>query len=185
MSENEIISLCQKQERTAQKELFGKYYGKMMGLCLRYAKSRTEANDMVEKGFLAVFLNIAAYQQQSSFDEWMKAVFIKNNIQLLKSNRQQYYIASTVNSVNDQLREADAQLSRTQPKEASHLQAQDYVRIIQQMPPSLRSVFNMFVIDGYSHQQISDILEISEETSKRNLEQARFALQKGIQNLGF
>ena len=179
MSESEIISLCQRNDRKAQKDLYANYYGQMMGLCLRYAKNKEQATDMLQKGFLKVFQAIFDYENSSGFPEWIKNVFVQYVVQYLKSNRQEYYITTTIKA-EEALSGADLfhQFTEGDP---NNLNDEKYVSALQQLPPSFRSVFNMYVIDGYSHKQISEYLEISEETSKQNLEKARFSLLRHVQ----
>ena len=179
MSDPEIISLCQDNDRAAQKELFSVYYGQMMGLCLRYAKNKEQATDMLQKGFLKVFQAIFDYKNSENFQEWIKKTFIQHILQYLKSNRQEYYITTTIKA-EEALNGADL-FHQFEDGDPNNLNSEKYVSALQQLPPSFRSVFNMYVIDGYSHKQISESLEISEETSKQNLEKARFSLLRNIQ----
>ncbi len=179
MSDSELISLCQRGDRKAQRELYSAYYGQMMGLCLRYAKNKEQAGDMLQSGFLKVFQQIFSYKNQDSFPEWIKNIFVQHVVQYLKSNRQEYYITTTIKA-EEALHGTDL-FHQYADGDPNNLNDEKYVNALQHLPPSFRSVFNMHVIDGYSHQQISQSLEISEETSKQNLEKARYGLLRNIQ----
>ena len=179
MSEAEQISLCQRNDRKAQRELYSNYYGKLMGLSLRYSKNDTEAADMLNKGFVKIYNQIGTYKNQTLFSDWIKNVFVSHAVHYLKNNRQEYYITTTTKADNGKNNpDLFHQAEEGDPNEISN---EGYVKALQQLPPSFRSIFNMYVLDGYSHLQISETLEISEETSKLNLEKARFSMQRTIQ----
>ncbi|HWY34257.1 MAG TPA: sigma-70 family RNA polymerase sigma factor [Nitrosopumilaceae archaeon] len=179
MSEAEQISLCQRNDRKGQRELYSNYYGKLMGLSLRYSKNKEEATDMLNKGFVKIYNQIGSFKNQTAFEDWIKGLFISHAVHYLKNNRQEYYITTTIKA-DEGRANADLfhQVADGDPNEISN---EGYIKALQQLPPSFRSIFNLYVLDGYTHSQISETLEISEETSKLNLEKARFSLQRTIQ----
>ena len=180
MLDTELISLCQRNDRKAQKELFSMYYGQMMGVCLRYAKSSEEAINMVQTGFLKVFQQIFEYEQKNnSLNNWIKDFFIKNAIAYLKGNRHEYYVTTTIKAEHTQ--HGTDLFHQYDEGDPNNLKSESYINALQHLPSSFRSVFNLYVIDGYSHNQIATILEISEETSRQNLEKARFSFLRNIQ----
>ncbi|MFL5754194.1 MAG: RNA polymerase sigma factor [Bacteroidia bacterium] len=179
MIEAEQIALCQRNDRKAQRYIYESYYGRMMGLCLRYAKNATQASDMLNQGFLKVYSSISSYKNHVAFESWIKDLFVSHAVQYLKSIRQEYYVATTARAEE---KRHDLDLFHQAGDEDPNIIGNDgYVKALQQLPPSFRSVFNMNVIDGYSLKQIADTLEISEETSKLNLEKARYSLFRNIQ----
>ncbi len=179
MSETEIISLCQQNDKKAQQDLFSRYYGEMMGVCLRYAKNKEQASDMLNSGFLKVFEQVQSYKNTDDFKLWIKNLFVQHLLQYLKSRRQEYYITTTI-KVED-IKQANDLFHQVEDGDPNNLSSEQYILALQQLPPSFRSVYNMYVIDGYSHQKIAEWLEISEETSRQNLEKARFNLNRYLQ----
>jgi len=179
MIEAEQIALCQRNDRKAQRFIYETYYGRMMGLCLRYAKNTTQAGEMLNKGFLKVFSSISSYKNQAVFSEWIKDVFVTHAVYFLKSNRAEYYVATTTKA--EEKRHDPDLFHQAENDDPDAIGEEGYVKALQQLPPSFRSVFNMNVIDGYSMKQIAETLEISEETSKLNLEKARYNLFRNVQ----
>lgn len=179
MSESEIIKGCIKQDRASQKALYEQLYGKMMGVCLRYAKSRDEAKDMVQEGFMKVFNNIRGFGNNGSFEGWVRRIMVNNAIDHLRRNKQEYLIVSTVR--------ANEAADRAEEEEdedfLSSIHREDILKAVQQLSPAYRTVFNLYAIEGFSHKQIAEMLDISEGTSKSNLAKARFNLRKNLIHL--
>lgn len=179
MIEADQIALCQRNDRKAQRYLYETYYGKMMGLCLRYAKNASQAADMMNKGFLKVYTSISSFKNQAPFESWIKDLFVSHAVQYLKSMRHEYYVATTTRA--EEKRVDPDLFHQAEDEDPNSISNDGYVKALQQLPPSFRSVYNMNVIDGYSLKQVAEALEISEETSKLNLEKARYNLFRNIQ----
>lgn len=179
MSESEIIKGCIKQDRASQKALYEMFYGKMMGVCMRYARDRDEAKDMTQEGFLKVFNNLRTFGHNGSFEGWVRRIMVNTAIDHLRRNKQ-YLIVSTV-------RATDVADNTAEEDESENFMAsinkEDILKAVQQLTPAYRTVFNLYVVEGYSHKQIAELLEISEGTSKSNLAKARFNLRKNLVHL--
>lgn len=179
MSESEIIKGCIKQDRTCQKALYESLYGKMMGVCLRYAKSRDEAKDMLQDGFMKVFNSIRSFSHNGSFEGWVRRIMVNTAIDHLRRNKQEYLIVSTVRATEAAERIED----ENDEDMLASINREDILKAVQQLTPAYRTVFNLYVIEGFSHKQIAELLEISEGTSKSNLAKARFNLRKNLVHL--
>jgi RNA polymerase sigma factor (sigma-70 family) len=165
--ENNLIDGCLKGERWAQRILYEQYYGKMMGICLRYASRKEDAIDLLHEGFIKIYQNIGKYQEGTCLSSWMSRIMVNNAIDFYRKNLNRK--TENIDDVfNLSTHEADA-LSQCSEKEI--------LKAVQQLPDSYRAVFNLFAIEGYSHKEISEILEINESTSRSNLVKARIKLK--------
>lgn len=176
MTENELITGCVKQDRASQKRLYEQFYGKMLGVCMRYARDRDEAKDMVHEGFIKVFSAIRSYAGKGSFEGWIRRIVVNTAVDHLRKNKQEYMIVSTVRAMEsgnqaDEIEEEDL---------LSQISKEDILAAVQLLSPAYRTVFNLYVIEEYTHKEIADMLNISEGTSKSNLSKARYQLQKTL-----
>ena len=154
-----------------QYELYERFAPKMYGVCLRYASSNEEAEDILQEGFIKVFKKIGSYRSEGSFEGWMRRIFVNTAIEHFR--RKTYTQPIT-----------EAEESTVEGKYLSVLDAlaeKDIVQLVQQLSPGYRTVFNMYVIEGYSHKQIAEELGISEGTSKSQLSRAKQILQELVQ----
>lgn len=167
-AEENLVAALTRRERWAQQQLYEQYYGKMMGICLRYAGSRDEALDLLHEGFIKVFQNIGRYRPGTSLPAWIRTIIVNTCID--------YYRKSVRRRTEDIV---DAhQLSNDDPDVLSNLTEQEILHAVQQLSPAYRAVFNLYVVEGYSHKEISDALQITESTSRSNLVKARLRLQE-------
>lgn len=173
-SEKDFVDALVRQKSWAQQALYEEYYGKMMGLCLRYAGSHDEARDMLQEGFIKVFQHIGRYQQKPgiSLGAWIRTVMVNNCIDAYRKESRRR---------SSPLDEA-YHLCDPDPSILSRLSEAEIMAAIQALSPAYRAVFNLFVIDGYSHKEIADILQINESTARSNLVKARIKLQEILQN---
>jgi RNA polymerase sigma-70 factor (ECF subfamily) len=178
MAEQEIISHSGRGDKKAQRELYNLYYGKMMGICLRYAKNEDQAQEMFRQAFVFMLSRLPYYRSEMKFDEWMRDQIIESAIAFLKNKKSEYYIATTVRA---DVKPAVDLFHQAPSEDPNNLDVKGYVRALQDLPPSFRTVFNMCVIDGWSSKRAADVLDISEETGRFNLEKARYAFSKNIQ----
>lgn len=171
----EIIDGCIANKRKWQSKLFELYYGKMMGVCLRYHSDKDDAQETMQQGFIKVFEKLDTYDFSGSFDGWMRRIFANTAIDSLRKHKKdpirvekdELFADSTFDPVQEQ--EDDALLQ---------LQAEEAMDAINQLSPQYRAVFNLYVLEDYSHKEIAEILNISEGTSKSNLSKAKQNLQK-------
>lgn len=165
-----IIQGCRRKNSVAQKLLYEKYSGSMFGVCLRYSGSKQDAEDILHEGFLKIFEKIQQFKSQGSFIGWMRKIMVNT---ALEKYRNQYKMVS--------LPEDGAEYDQPGYDDLTvNLTAKELMSFIQDLSPQYRIVFNMFAIEGYSHKEISDTLNISEGTSKSNLSRARSILQEKV-----
>ncbi len=165
--ELDLITACIRKERWAQKMLYEEHYPKMMGVCLRYAGSQDEALDILHEGFIKVFKNLNKYEPGTSLNSWIRRIMVNTAIDYYrKMVRRRTEDIETAYSVGT--KDADA---------LSQLSEQEILEAIQELSPAYRAVFNLYIIEGYSHKEIADLLEINESTSRSNLVKARLKLQ--------
>jgi RNA polymerase sigma-70 factor (ECF subfamily) len=166
--ELKLFNGCVKNDRKCQKELYKLYYGYAIRICLRYAKNKEEAVEVVNDGFMKVFANISRYDTSLSFKSWLSTIMINTSIDHYRKRIKQIEM-ETLN---------ETQELDTQENILSHLNYKDLIELVQKLSNSYRTVFNLFVIDGYKHEEISEMLQISVGASKSNLFKAREHLKK-------
>jgi len=181
MTENELIAGCIKQDKACQEALYKRFYGKMMGVCLRYAKNRDEASDMLQEGFIKVFTSLRNFSFKGSFEGWVRRIIVNTAVDHLRRNKHEYMIVSTVYA-----REGDVPDPAEEVEEdnlLNNLSEEEILHAVSQLSPAYRTVFNLYVMENFPHKEIADQLGISEGTSKSNLAKARFQLKKNLFNL--
>jgi RNA polymerase sigma factor (sigma-70 family) len=167
-TEDELIKGCVRRERSAQKRLYDTYSSKMYSLCCRYVKNSMEAEDVLVTAFTKILDRIDQYKGEGSFEGWIRRVVVNEALTWLRRNRSMY-LETELEAAD---REPDYQSI------SDHLEAEDLLKMIQELPSGYRMVFNLYAIDGYSHKEIAEQLGISENTSKSQLSRARTSLQK-------
>ena len=167
---DDLINGCKKGNRTMQELLYKQTAGKMMLVCQRYAKDRMEAEDVLQMGYIKIFQKVAEFRNEGSAEGWMRRIMVNTAIE---SYRKSLRTLSIV-----QIEEAYEQPSTG--FDFSSLGMADLLRLISQLADGYRIVFNMFVIEGYSHKEIADTLGITEATSKSQLSRARTILKNAI-----
>ena len=179
--ENSVIEQCRKQNRHAQKILFDTHFKKMMPVCLRYLKSEEDALEVVNNAFLKVFTKISQYKSEGSLESWIKRIVINSAIDFVRSNK--LYRENFIHTNEFYLYgepQATAEPEDVWIEDASDLSKEEIFDMVSELPPATRIVFNLFVIDEFSHKQISKNLNISEGTSKWHLSNARKLLKEKI-----
>ncbi|MBI3234114.1 MAG: RNA polymerase sigma factor [Bacteroidetes bacterium] len=169
---NSIINACISNDAQAQKLLIKQYYGYSKSICLRYSSIVEDAEEIINDGFLKVFSNLKQYQHTQSFKGWIRRIMINTAIDYYRKN-QKYQFHEDV---------SEMEIVDINEGVLSKISANEILKLIQQLPNSYRMVFTLFVIDGYSHKEIGDMLGIREGTSKSNLRDARAKLQLMIKN---
>lgn len=169
MGLEQLIKDCQDNSIKAQEQLYRLFAPKLFAVCLKYSRSRADAEDNMQDGFLLIFKKIGQYRFQGSFEGWAKRVMVNNVLQ-------KYRTEGVFEIVSENLpEEADVEI------EADDVSMDYLMAIIQQLPDRYRMVFNLYVIDGYSHKEIAEMLNISDGTSKSNLARARIILKEKIE----
>lgn len=169
MGLKDLIRRCCKNERSAQEELYRIYAAKLFGVCLKYSENYQQAEDNLQDGFVSIFEKITQFKDEGSFEGWMKRILI--NTALQKHRRQKVYAITN----EDNIQEEEIEI------ETVEISVDFLLNCIQNLPDRYRQVFNMYVMDGYSHREIANELNISEGTSKSNLARARMTLRDKIE----
>ncbi len=168
--EIDIIKACKKQNAQAQRWLYDRFSPAMLGLCKRYVSGEMEAEDVMIRGFMKVFTKIDLYKGNGSLEGWIKRIMINESLGFIRKNKAMYL-------------ETDIEIADQEPnfdKLSTTLEAQDLLKMINELPSGYRTIFNLFAIEGYSHKEIGELLGISENTSKSQLSRARLHLQNKL-----
>jgi len=168
----DLIEGCRQKDRLAQKYLYQRYYGKMLGVCMRYTGQKSEAIDVLNQAFLKVFEKIDLYKPTGSFSGWVAKIVFRTAIDHIRKNTL-YKERMDFNAEGEVSMEAQV---------IDQLYAQDLFQVIQKLPATSRTVFSLYVIDGYKHREISELLNINVNTSKWHLSEARKQLQRDLKN---
>jgi len=166
----ELIEACIKGDRLAQKNLYDIFSKKMYVVCLRYTKSQQEAEDVLQESFIKVFKSLSGYRGDSRLDYWIKRIVINT---ALNSQRKKLYMYPMVDI-------DDVQNTVEYSKAIAGYQLEELLKMIRELPTGCQTVFNLFAIEGYSHKEIAEMLEVSEGTSKSQFSRARKLLQEKI-----
>lgn len=172
MTEQEIIQGCLANKASAQEKLYALYSRRMMAVCLRYTRSRFEAEDVFHEAFIKVFKNIHAWQG-GSFEGWMRRIFVNTAINHFHQNRK--YFDHVDSSHADTMRSSADNI-------IAELSNQDLMEMIGRLPDGYRMIFNLYVVEGYQHNEIAEMLGIAEGSSKSQLSKAKAHLRKIIQD---
>tara|TARA_R110002020_G_scaffold72209_9_gene185872 strand:+ start:1477 stop:2016 length:540 start_codon:yes stop_codon:yes gene_type:complete len=167
---DELIELCKKQNATAQGELYKQYNRILFAICLRYSPNYTEAEDSLQDAFITIFKKVEQYNGKGSFEGWMKRVTV--NTVLQKYRKQRTFEIVDEGQIED---EAEVEI------ESEDIPLDFLLKIVQELPDRYRLVFSMYVMDGYQHKEIAEMLGISDGTSKSNLARARMILKNKIE----
>jgi RNA polymerase sigma factor (sigma-70 family) len=168
--ESDLISGCIDGNRRMQEELYRRFSPRMYAVCLRYASSSEEAEDILQEGFIKIFKKLGSFRSEGSFEGWIRRVFVNTAIEHFRRRRylqpvtekEENTIEGKYLSVLDELAE------------------KDILDLVRQLSPGYRTVFNMYVVEGYTHKEIGDMLGISEGTSKSQLSRAKVILQEMV-----
>ena len=166
-SESDLIEGCIKGDRKMQYELYERFAPKMYGVCLRYAANTEEAEDILQEGFIKIFKKISSYRGDGSFEGWIRRIFVNTAIE-------QFRKKTYLQPITEQ---EESTIEGKYISVLDNMAEKDIIKLIQQLSPGYRTVFNMYVIEGFTHKQIAESLNISEGTSKSQLSRAKLILQ--------
>jgi RNA polymerase sigma factor (sigma-70 family) len=169
---DEIIKGCVSGKSEAQEALYKRYSGKLFGISLRYTKDYSSAEDVLHEGFIKIYNNISGFKGSGSFEGWMRRIIINTALERFRKNFQMY----SLSDINEQ--EESFKYNHI----LTEIAAKDLLNLVQDLPAAYRMVFNLYAIDGYTHKEIGEILNISEGTSKSNLSRARKILQAKLED---
>lgn len=173
-SEEDLIYRCLQNEVRAQEEFYKRFARKMYGVCLRFAKNQMEADDILQDGFIKVFTNLKTYRGEGSLEGWVRRTIVNTAINLYKKNAK--YLRDI------EIEKAEV-VQNTEEGALDKITVQELLALISKLPTGYRMVFNLNVIEGYTHKEISQLLNISENTSKSQLSRARQTLQKKLKDI--
>jgi len=170
-----LISGCLKNDRRSQEELFKLYYGKMLGVCMRYSTDRDSAEEVLQEGFIKIFDKLGAFDYKGSFEGWIRRIMANTAIDSIRKAKKNPLLSD-----NDDDFKVGAENPMIEKEEFEFvgLKAEIAMKAIQELSPAYKSVFSLYVLEEYTHKEIAEILGISEGTSKSNLSKAKLNLQK-------
>ena len=173
-SEEELIHRCLKNDVKAQEEFYKRFAPRMYGVCLRFAKNQMEADDILQEGFIKVYSNLKSFRNEGSLEGWIRRTIVNTAINLFKKNSKY--------QKDIEIEKAEA-VQNAEAGAFENLCVEELLKLVNELPAGYRMVFNLNVIEGYTHREISELLGISENTSKSQLSRARHTLQKKISEL--
>jgi RNA polymerase sigma factor (sigma-70 family) len=170
-SDKELIERCLENDPKAQEFLYKRFSRRMYGVCMRFARNTMEADDILQEGFIKVFTFLKDFRQEGSLEGWVRRTIVNTAINYYNSKQNEWNETSidkadSYQSVNEDILEK--------------ISTADLLHLIQELPEGYRMVFNLYIIEGYNHQEIAEMLHISENTSKSQLSRARIALQERL-----
>jgi RNA polymerase sigma-70 factor (ECF subfamily) len=169
-SEGDLISGCIAGNRRMQEELYRRFSPRMYAVCLRYAGSSEEAEDILQEGFIKIFKKLDSFRSEGSFEGWIRRIFVNTAIEHFRRKR---YLQPVTEKEENTIEGKSVSI-------LDELAEKDILDLVRQLSPGYRTVFNMYVVEGYTHKEIGDILGISEGTSKSQLSRAKVILQEMV-----
>jgi len=171
MTEEDFIKSCLDNNPQAQEELYRRFAPKMFGICLRFTKNKMEAEDVLQEGFIKIFTHLKDYRNDGSLEGWIRRTMINTAINYYKKRAKQFSDVQ-IESMEITDKKVESVIDK--------LSADELLSVIQDLPDGYRMVFNLSVIEGFTHKEVGDMLGISENTSKSQLSRARTVLQGKI-----
>ena len=172
--DSKLIESCRKGDRAAQKVLYDRLAPHMFSLCIRYVGDRDLAQDMLQEGFITLFTRLDSYKGEGSFEGWARKIFVTTALMELR-RKDALKMSEDLEALRGMKAETSSQLQNIGYK--------DLMKLITQLPPGFRTVFNMFAIEGYTHKEIAEELGITETTSRTQLSRARIWLQNKLNEI--
>ena len=173
LSEYDLARACQREERSAQEALYARYARRMFAVCLRYARHRAEAEDLLQEGFVRVFDKLDGFRMEGSLEGWIRRIMVHTCINHLRKR-----------SVRDEVLGTDHVQERSvSPEAVANLGQQELMALIGELPAGYRAVFNLYAIEGYNHAEIAALMGFGESTSRSQLAKARQQLKRRLEEL--
>lgn len=169
----EIIKGCASGNVRAQEKLYRMFAPKMFGVCLRYSRDRAEAEDNLQEGFIKIFTGIDSFRHEGSFEGWMRRIMVNVALSKYRKNNILYPVEDI----------GDHEVPQFSDNIFEKFEAEELLELIRQLPERYRMVFNLYVLEGMNHQEISEMMNISVGTSKSNLSRARDILKRKVRDL--
>jgi RNA polymerase sigma factor (sigma-70 family) len=172
LTEEQLIRACIKEDPSSQKEVFTRFSGRMLGVCNRYARNTADAEDILQDAFIKVFNKIHQFKFEGSFEGWIRKIVVNTALKKYSVSRYEKEI------VGYEIKDKDETI--LEPAAYSHLTQKELMDLINNLPDGYRIIFNLYVIEGYQHDEIAEMLGIQPGTSRSQLVKARAMLQKQI-----
>ncbi len=172
MTDKELVEGCIREDKIVQRELWNRFSGKLLSLCMRYCKNTEEAEDALMEAFVKIYNNMDRFRYQSSLETWMRRICVNVSINKIRARK----------NIWQDLSESEYELGYDDYS-FENLQLQDLLDLINTLPDGYRAVFNMFAIEGFSHKEIANELGIDEGTSRSQLAKARKSLQNHLNKM--
>lgn len=173
MSQKKLIDECKKGNDQALRELYETYAPRMLGVCYRYAGNRELAEDLLHDGFMTVFSKIGSFRSEGSFEGWLRRVFVNTSLEYLRKNKKM----RDQQEINDR-----TVIKEDSPSALEDMSAESIMSVVERLPDGYRVIFNMYAVDGYSHAEIAQELNINESTSRSQYSRARAILMQQLQD---
>ncbi|MGB0932097.1 MAG: RNA polymerase sigma factor [Chitinophagales bacterium] len=173
MTEKQLITACKKGNRKAQRVLYERYAAKMFGVCRRYVHNEVDVEDTLLNAFYKIFANIHTFQNKGSFEGWIRRIVVNEALMFLRKKKR-------VSTLYVELSDREVEVP-TAAKAQEDLQEADILKLLDELPDGYRTIFNLYVIEGYKHREIAEMLNISINTSKSQLIKARKMLRDLLQ----
>lgn len=170
-----VIEACCRHERWAQERLYKQFSGLLFAICLRYAKNRMDAQDVLQEVFVRIYTHLKTYQFDGSFEGWLRRIAVNTSIT--------YYRKAVRKAIERDLDEGLFEVSDSEMNVLGEFAMADMMKCIEQLPMGYRTVFNLYVIEGYKHKEIADMLGVDINTSKSQLSRAKVQVQKELEKL--
>jgi RNA polymerase sigma factor (sigma-70 family) len=175
LTDIELVKGCIKNDRQAQEQLYKQFHGAMAAICLRYTRNDHDAIEVLHSGYMKVYKNIDRFDStKASLYTWIRTIMVNTAIDFLRQKNRWFMAHGDLEKV---------EAGGIEPEAVQRLSVQELLKLVQQLPPATQAVFNLYVIDGYTHKEIGTILGISDGTSKWHLSEARRLMQQYLQKL--
>jgi RNA polymerase sigma factor (sigma-70 family) len=175
MSDQQIIELCAKHDRKAQQELYDRYSRLLLGVCLRYAADRAEAEDILQESFLKIFFNISDYSGSGSFIGWLRKIAVNTALTNYQKNlKYRYYV-----EIEDYVSVETGVTSF----EEDFFTSDELFKVLNELPAGYRMVFNLYAVEGYKHKEIAEMMGIDTNTSKSQYSRAKAVIRDKLEKL--
>lgn len=175
LTEEQLIKACINEDASSQREVFNRFSSRMLGVCHRYARTSADAEDILQDAFIKVFDKIHQFKFQGSFEGWIRKIVVNTALKKYSVSRYEKEV------VGYEIKDRDE--SPMEPSSYSHLTEKELLVLINNLPDGYRLIFNLYVIEGYQHEEIAEMLGIQPGTSRSQLVKARNMLQKQILQL--
>lgn len=170
-----LIKKCIKEDRKSQKLLYEHFHGKMLAICSRYATDYSEAQDILHEGFIKVFAKLKSFKNEGSFEGWIRRIIVNSAIDFIRAKKKLVFDSEEQSVINN-ISSEDEVLVETE--KYNKVRAELIIELIQELSPAYKTVFNLYVMEGYPHKKVAETLGISEGTSKSNLAKAKMKLRE-------